>query len=83
MTVWKNLTTVNDMKKEVATEIVDLMMEFGGRLNQSVALVQDNCSEDELVSYRRAVGKLMGAMLLDVMNPIFDEHPELKPDQLE
>lgn len=71
------------MKKEVATEIVDLMVEFGDRLNQSVALVKDNCSEDELDSYRRAVGKIMGGMLLDVMNPIFDEHPDLKPDQLE
>ncbi|UTW46642.1 hypothetical protein KFE80_05525 [bacterium SCSIO 12696] len=71
------------MKKEVAVEIVDLMLEFGDRLNQSVAIVKDNCSEDELASHRRAIGKLMGSMLLDIMNPIFDEHPELKPDQLE
>ncbi|WP_444935805.1 hypothetical protein ACJJIW_16870 [Microbulbifer sp. JMSA004] len=71
------------MKKEVAGEIVSLMLEFGARLDQSVALVQDNCSKDELVSYRRAVGKLMGNMLLDIMNPIFNEHPELKPDELE
>jgi hypothetical protein len=71
------------MKKEVATEIIDLMIEFGDRLNQSVALVKDNCSEDELVSYRSVVGKLMGSMLLDIMNPIFDKHPDLKPDKLE
>ncbi|SEB19137.1 hypothetical protein [Marinobacterium iners] len=71
------------MKKEVATEIVDLMVEFGDRLNQSVAMVQKDCSEDELVVYRRAAGKLMGTMLLDIMNPIFDEHPDLKSDRLE
>ncbi|WP_075188146.1 hypothetical protein [Teredinibacter haidensis] len=73
----------NDMKKQVATEVIDLMVEFGDRLNQSVTLVQDHCSKDELDAYRRSVGKLMGNMLLDIMNPIFDEHPELKPDQLE
>ena len=71
------------MKKQVATEIVNLMVEFGDRLNQSIGLVQNSCSEDELASYRCAVGKLMGSMLLEVMNPIFEEHPELKPDQLE
>lgn len=70
------------MKKKVAIEIVDLMLDFGNRLNASVALVQNNCTDDELVEYRRAVGKLMGDMLLNIMNPIFEEHPELKPDQL-
>ena len=71
------------MKQEVATEIVDLMVEFGDRLNQSVALVQGNCSEDELASYRSVVGKLMRSILLDIMNPILDEHPDLKSDRLE
>lgn len=71
------------MNKQIASEIVELMVEFGGRLNQSVILVQDSCPEDQLVCYRRAVGKLMGSMLLDIMNPIFDEYPELKPEQLE
>lgn len=71
------------MNKQISSEIIELMVEFGGRLNQSVILIQDSCPEDELVCYRSAVGKLMGNMLLDIMNPIFEEHPELKPDQLE
>lgn len=70
------------MDKKVATEVVDLMVEFGDRLNQSVVLVKDNCSHDEFIIYRNAVAKLMGDMLLDVMNPIFKEFPELKPDRL-
>ncbi len=71
------------MNKQVASEIINLMVEFGSKLNHSITDIQDNCTEEEFNNYRKAVGKLMGNMLLDVMNPIFDEHPELKPDKLE
>lgn len=71
------------MKREVAKEVIELMLEFGERLDKSVALVQQNAPENETTEYRRAVGSLMGDMLLNIMNPIFSEHPELKPDQLD
>lgn len=67
----------------MTSEVVDLMIEFGRKLNDSVSMVQDRCSQEELEHYRRAVGKIMGSMLLDIMNPIFDVYPELKPDELE
>ena len=70
------------MNKQVASEVINLMVEFGGELNQSVALVQSQCSEDEFQSYKTTVSKIMGTMLLDIMNPIFDEYPDLKPDGL-
>lgn len=68
--------------KETAKQISDLMLELGGKLNQSVALVKDTCDESQLIAYRKVVGQLMGTMLLDVMNPLYSIHPELKPDQL-
>jgi len=30
-----------------------------------------------------ALNQIMGTMLLDIMNPIYREHPELKPPELE
>lgn len=71
------------MKKEAAAEIVDLFLEFGLKLDASVVLVQKNSSPDEFNNYRLSVGKMMGEMLLEIMNPIFEEYPDLKPDQLE
>lgn len=73
----------NEMNKQIASEVVGMMVEFGSRLNQSVSLAKDNCSEDEFITYRTAIGKIMGCMLLDVMNPIFEQYPELKPPSLE
>ncbi|WP_422039621.1 hypothetical protein [Roseibium sp.] len=70
------------MKKEVAAQVVDLFLEFGARLDQSVSLVQHASSESEYNTYRRSVGKVMGNMLLDVMNPIFEAYPDLKPEEL-
>lgn len=65
--------------KIVAKEISDLMVECGARLNASVARVRDTGTPEELAAYRRAVGKVMGEMLLEIMNPIYARYPDLKP----
>lgn len=69
-------------RKEVAKEISDLMLEMGRKLDASVALVQERCGAREFDAYRRAVGRIMGEMLLQVMNPLYQRHPELKPEKL-
>jgi hypothetical protein len=68
--------------KETAKQISALMLELGAKLNESVALVRDTCEASEFNVYRSAVGQLMGTMLLDVMNPLYSTHPELKPEEL-
>jgi hypothetical protein len=70
------------MRKEIALEISSLMLEYGAKLDSSVALVMANGSAEEAQRYRRAVGKIMGEMLIEIMNPIYAEHPDLKPPQL-
>jgi len=71
------------MKKDVAETINRLMLEYGAKLDSSVKLVMDTSSAEEFEAYRLAVGQIMGTMLLDIMNPIYREHPELKPPELE
>lgn len=71
------------MKRDIAETINNLMLEYGAKLDESVRLVMENCGKDEFDRYRSAVGQMMGTMLLDVMNPIYREHPDLKPPQLE
>lgn len=70
------------MRKDVAAKISSLMLTYGAKLDETVELVQGNCSEEEFKQYRSAVGKVMGFMLTEIMNPIYSEHPELKPTQL-
>jgi hypothetical protein len=76
----KEMQTVEN--EGIAKQISDLMVEFGGRLNGSVALVKENCGEAELQEYRRAVGAIMAEMLFRVMNPLYERHPGLKPEGL-
>ena len=67
----------------IARQVSDLMIEFSGRLDRSILTVQERCSPEEFKAYRLAVAKVLGEMLLEVMNPLYTEHPDLKPDGLE
>ena len=66
----------------IAKKISDLMLEFGSRLDASVADVADHCKADELNRYRQAVGSVMADMLIEIMNPLYAMHPEIKPAEL-
>ena len=68
--------------EDIAKEISQLMIEYGAKLDASVALVRQQCSAVEFEVYRRAVGTIMGDMLLNVMNPLYKEHRHLKPKEL-
>lgn len=69
--------------KAIADEISGLMLDIGGKLNASLAQVQNKCTAAEFERYRGAVAQVMGDMLVEVMNPIYLRHPELKPGKLE
>jgi hypothetical protein len=51
-------------------------------LNASLLQTQGRCSEEEFSRYRRAVGAILGEILLEVMNPLYARHPNLKPAEL-
>ncbi len=71
---------IND--HNIAQQVSRLMLEYGKKMDASVELVRRNCSVEEFETYRRAVGKIMGYMLLDVMNPLYERHPDIKPVDL-
>jgi len=68
--------------QQTAKQVSDLMLEIGAKLDASVALVQATSSDSEFQNYRGAVGKLMGTMFLDIMDPLYTAQPQLKPEQL-
>jgi hypothetical protein len=79
-----NLKGVDTMLGNPATarQLSELMLDMGARLDASVALVRSTSTESEFIRYRNAAGGLMGAMLLEIMNPLYAAHPQLKPDAL-
>ena len=70
------------MQLQVARQVLALMLEYSGKLDQSIQLVKDSCTEQEFLDYREAVGKIMGEMCVEIMWPIFKEHPDLEPDEM-
>lgn len=60
-----------------------LMMRINSNLNDSVALVRDKCSAEDLHWYRREVGKVMGAVYLDIEEKLWTEHPSLRPREMD
>jgi hypothetical protein len=67
--------------QEVAHQISSLMLEYFAKLNASVQLVQERCSDEEFKDYRRAIGLILGEMTTEVMMPLYRKHPELEPPE--
>ena len=67
----------------IARQISDLMLEFSERINESILTVQEQCSPGEFKAYILAASKVLGEVLLEVMNPLYAEHPGIKPPGLD
>lgn len=63
----------------VAMKISDLMLDYSKEIDRSIAVVRDNCSQDEFKAYRLAAGKVLAEIYLEVLTPLYQKHPELKP----
>jgi hypothetical protein len=68
--------------RDTAKKILDELFDLSGRLDWSVATVQDHCPEAELILYRRAIGQVMGEMWDGILRPILAAHPDLTPPRL-
>jgi hypothetical protein len=68
---------------DTAKHVSELMLDIGARLDESVALVMDQSPAEEFTLYRRAVGHIMAEILLEVLNPLYLEHPGLKPKEFD
>jgi len=69
------------VNQEVARQITSTMHDIASRLDESVLLVQER-SPSDLGNYRRAVGQVLGEMWDGILWPLYQQHPELRPDEL-
>ena len=70
------------MKKELATLITKEMLDCVAKINQSIVTVQDHGTTEDFERYRAAAAKVMASLYLDVLEPIYREHPDLEPEEL-
>lgn len=68
--------------KETAREVNRRLLEVHCLLNDVVVLVCSNASIEESTVIKKIVGRILGELLLEIVNPLYREHPDLKPDGL-
>jgi hypothetical protein len=51
-------------------------------LNEALKAIEDDCDKAQFELAKKRVGKVMGLLLVDVMHPVFAEHPESIPVEL-
>ena len=64
---------------EAAKLISDSMLEICGKIEQSLDDVREISSPEDFAIYHKAVGKVVGPIIFEVLEPLYKEHPELKP----
>ena len=71
------------MQEKTAREIVETMLNCGKSLNHAAEIAKNDMPADELGEFNRVIGAIMGDILTNVLNPIFEKYPELIPEGLE
>lgn len=64
---------------DVARKISDLALSIFRQLDESAAMVQKCCSPDDANSYRKSAGKVIYPIVFDLLEPLYQQHPSLKP----
>jgi hypothetical protein len=67
--------------KDVARYLSQVMIDTGSRLNEFLYEVQEKCSQEDFKRCKRAVGSVLGTIAIEVLNPLYSEHPDIKPEE--
>ena len=67
------------MKAESAARLTELGLRISADLNEMVREIQTSEPEDEFKRIRGAIGRAMGAIYFEILEPTWQEHPNLIP----
>ena len=70
------------MSQAAAKIIMEVVTRNAAEQDAALIQIKSLCTEDEFNEYQRMIGRSMGAMLFEIINPIVAKYPELKPPQL-
>jgi len=70
------------MSRDAAKIVMELVTRNAAEQDAVLTEIQSLYTEDEFNEYRLMIGKSIGAMLFEIINPIIAKYPELKPAEL-
>ena len=70
------------MSQDAAKIILDVVIRHMAEQDAALIKIQSLCTAEEFKEYRRMIGKSMGEIVSEIINPIVAKYPALKPPQL-
>jgi len=70
------------MSRDAAKIVMEIVTRNAAEQDAVLMKIQSLCTEDEFNEYRLMIGKLIAAMLFEIINPIIAKYPELKRSEL-
>ncbi|WP_333681388.1 hypothetical protein [Dyella sp.] len=70
------------MTKDEAEQLSIALMQIVGILDQSIMFVRDKDDEANGLQYRRAAGKVMAGIFMNLEEPLWERFPELRPRRM-
>ncbi len=67
------------MNRETAHRISTKLLEASKLLDDATSIAKEDASLEEFTVIRNAVGVAMGELLLEVLNPLYRDHPDIRP----
>ncbi len=64
---------------EIAKQVSDSMLDLFNRLEGSLHTVKEKCSAEESAAYVKATTRIAAGIVMDVLEPLYNQHPALKP----
>lgn len=69
-------------EKELAKMVSKRILEVNRLLNELAVIVAEKAPPDEEKRFRHAIGAVSAELLLSVANPLYRQHPALKPVEM-
>jgi len=73
------MSELNVGNSQQAAVISDKLRGMFGELENLVRDVAEYASDEQTRSFRQAIGSVCGALVLDVLGPLYRAHPEIRP----
>ena len=68
---------------EIAGYVSNLLLNINQQLIGSLERVSGGCPEEEHLAYKRNVARLVNVIFEHFLEPIYQQHPSLKPPDLD
>ena len=65
--------------KHAAIKINEKILKISEILNEIILIAEEECQHEEFLNLRNATGKVLGEILFEILNPLYKDHPDIKP----